>query len=152
MKVKDVMTKNVITAKLSTGIRELYRIFSERHVGGVPVLDENSRILGMVTKTEILDVLIPDYFDIVTDFLFIDDLGSLEERLEFTPTLELFIAEDLMIHDVVTISENASLMKAPVLMNKYNVRRLPVVAGDGTLTGIITRMDVCEALFNGKRK
>jgi CBS domain-containing protein len=150
MKVKDVMTKNAIKVGLSTGIREIYNIFCKKNVGGVPVVDADNRLMGMVTKTEFLDVLIPDYFDLIGDFLFIDDFGALEERLESIPSLELFIAEDLMIREVVTINQDASLMKAPALMNKYNVRRLPVVDDDKRLVGIITRMDLCKALFNGE--
>ena len=150
MKVKDVMTRDVVKVGSSTGIRQIYKIFCEKHIGGVPVVDGENRVLGMVTKTELLDVLIPDYFDMLSDFLFIDDLGALEEKFESIPSLELFIAEDLMINNVLTINENASLMKAPVLMNKYNVRRISVVNGDKKLVGIITRMDVCEALFNGR--
>ncbi len=149
MKIKDVMKRDLITVSPSTGIREIYDIFHKKHVGGVPVVDKDKKLLGMVTKTEILDVLIPDYFDMVTDFLFIDDLGALEDTLESMPLLELFIAEDLMIKDIITINQNASLMKAPVLMNKHNVRRLPVISEENKLVGIITRMDVCEALFNG---
>ncbi|NQU95882.1 MAG: CBS domain-containing protein [Candidatus Omnitrophica bacterium] len=150
MKVKDIMTKDVIKISPSIGIREIYNIFREKNVGGVPVVDNDNKLLGLITKTELLDVLIPDYFGMVTDFLFIDDFGALEEKLESLPSLELFIAEDLMISGLISIKENASLMKAPVLMNKYNIRRLPVVDADNRLVGIVTRMDVCDALFNGK--
>jgi len=150
MKVKDVMTKDIIKVSPSTGIREIYNVFCTKQIGGVPVVDGENKLVGMVTKTELLDVLIPDYFGMLSDFLFIDDFGALEEKLESIPPLELFIAEDLMIRNVVSISENASLMKAPVLMNNHNVRRLPVVSKDNTLVGIITRMDVCNALFNGR--
>ncbi|OGW75266.1 MAG: hypothetical protein A2Z72_00875 [Omnitrophica bacterium RBG_13_46_9] len=149
MKVRDVMTRDVITVGLSTGIREIYRIFCEKHISGVPVVAEENLLLGMVTKTEILNVLIPDYFDMVGDFLFIDDFGALEEQLESTPSLELFIAEDLMIRNIIAIKESASLMKAPVLMNKHNVRRLPVVDNSGKLVGIVTRTDIFRALFDG---
>lgn len=150
MKVKDVMTRSVAAVGLSAPLREIYRIFCDKNIGGVPVTDGEGKLLGMVTKTELIDVLIPDYFDMIGDFLFIDDLGALEEKLEFMPSLELFIAEDLMVADVISIDENASLMKAPVLMNKYNIRRLPVVKDDNKLVGIITRMDICKALFNGE--
>ena len=149
MKVKDVMSRDITTVGPSTGIREIYRLFCEKHIGGVPVVDSENKILGMGTKTELLDVLIPDYFDMISDFLFIDDLGALEEKLESIPPLELFLAEDLMVRNVVTINENASLMKAPALMNNYNIRRLLVVDNGNRLAGVITRMDVCEALFNG---
>lgn len=150
MKVKDVMARDLITVGPSTGIRDIYNIFCKKNIGGAPVVDKDNKVLGMVTKTELLDVLIPDYFDMVSDFLFIDDFGALEERLESIPSLDLFIAEDLMIRGVITINQNASLMKAPVLMNKYNIRRLPVVDDTDKLVGIITRMDICEALFNGR--
>ena len=150
MKVKDVMTENVVKVTAATGIRKIYKIFCEQHIGGVPVVDAENKVVGMVTKTELLDVLIPDYFDFVGDFLFIDDFGALEEKLESIPSLELFLAEDLMVRNIITINENASLMKAPVLMNKHNTRRLAAVDDEGRLVGIITRMDVCNALFNGK--
>ena len=149
MKVKDVMTRKVVSVTPSTGIKDIYHIFCKNHIGGVPVVDGDNTLLGLVTKTELLDVLIPDYFDMVADFLFIDDFGALEEKLEAIPSLDLFIAEDLMVTDIISIKENASLMKAPVLMNKYNVRRLPVVNKENKLVGVATRMDVCRALFNG---
>ena len=151
MKVKDAMTKNIVKISPSLGIREIYKIFCEKQIGGVPVTDKSGRLLGMVTKTELLDVLIPDYFDMVGDFLFIDDFGVLEEKLESVPALELFIAEDLMVANVISIKEDASLMKAPVLMTKYNIRRLPVLNQDSKVVGVITRMDVCKALFNNGR-
>ena len=150
MKVKDVMTKDVVSVSPSMGIREIYDIFCKKQIGGVPVIDKESKLLGLITKTELLDVLIPDYFEMLTDFLFIDDLGALEEKLETLPPLELFIAKDLMLTNVITINENASLMKAPAIMSNHNVRRLPVVDKQNKLVGLITRMDVCNALFNGK--
>ena len=152
MKVRDMMIKDVITVGPSTGIRTIYEILCEKDFGAVPVVDKENKLLGMITKSELLDVLIPDYFDMVTDFLFIDDFGALEEQLESIPSLELFIAEDLMVRNVITIRPVASLVKAPVLMNKYNIRRLPVVDTEGKLMGIITKKDVCGALFNGRRK
>jgi len=148
MKVKDIMTTKVVSVTPSTGIRKIYKIFCDNNVGGVPVVDSENKVIGIVTKTELLDALIPDYFEMIGDFLFIDDLGALEEQLESMPSLDLFIAEDLMVTDVTTINQDASLMKAPVLMNKFNVRRLPVVDKNKKLAGIITRMDVCRALFN----
>jgi len=152
MKVKDIMSKNIITVAPSTNIRDIYQLFVKHNVGGVPVVDKDGILLGMVTKTELLDVLIPDYFEMLTDYIFIDDFGALEEKLENIPSLDLFLAEDLMVQNVISINEEASLMKAPVVMSTNNVRRLPVINKDNKLVGIITRMDVCSALFNGGRR
>lgn len=150
MKIRDVMTKDVVTVTHEMGIRRIYDIFCDKGFGGLPVVDRDNRILGLVTKGELLAVILPDYLGMIESFLFIDDFGALEEDLESLPELKLFIAEDLMIRDVVTIGPDASLLKAPVLMHKHNIRQLPVVK-DGRLLGIITRNDILRALIERKK-
>jgi len=150
MKIRDVMSKDVVTITPEVGIRRIYNIFYDKGFGGLPVIDKDNKILGLVTKGELLAVILPDYFGMIEDFLFIDDFGALEEELESLPELTLFLAEDLMIRDVVTIEANASLLKAPVLMHKHNIRHLPVVE-NGRLVGLITRSDILKALIDRKR-
>ena len=152
MRVKDYMTKEVVSISPSSGIKDIYRILREKNIGGVPVVDKERNILGMITKNELLTALLPDYFDMIGDFLFIDDFGALEEELEQLPEFKLFIAEDLMIKGVVTVNEDASLLKVPALMDKHNVNRLPVVDKNNKLIGIITKMDLCRAYFSNSEK
>ena len=97
MKAKDVMTRDVITVSPSAGMQEIYEIFKKTRYGGIPVVDKDRRILGMITKAEILAVFLPDYFDMLGENItFIDDFGVLDEEFESTPSLELFVAEDIM--------------------------------------------------------
>lgn len=147
MKVKDFMTREVISVFSSTGIKDIYRILQEKNIGGVPVTDKEGRVLGIVTKNGLLTAVLPDYFDMIGDFLFIDDFGALEEELEHLPEFNLFIAEDLMIRDVAVVNEDASLLKVPALMDKYNINRLPVVDRSNKLVGVITKIDLCHAFF-----
>jgi len=150
MKIKDVMSKNVLSITPNIGIRRIYKIFCEKGFGGLPVVNKENKIVGMVTKNELLAVILPDYFGMIENFLFIDDFGALDEELEDLPELGLFLAEDLMIRDVATIDADASLLKAPVLMHKHNIRHIPVVK-EGKLVGIITRSDILKALMKEKR-
>jgi len=150
MKIRDVMTKDVVSITPEAGIRQIFNIFLQKGFGGVPVVDKDTKIVGMVTKNELLSVILPDYFGMIEDFLFIDDFGALEEELENLPELKLFVAEDLMIRDVITIEAEASLLKAPVLMHKHNVRHLPVVENE-KLVGVITRSDILKALIERKK-
>jgi len=150
MKIKDVMTRDVTSITPNIGIRKIYSIFCEKGYGGLPVVGTDNKVIGMVTKNEVLAVILPDYFGMIEDFLFIDDFGALEEELENLPELTLFIAEDLMVRDVVTIDQDASLLKAPVLMYKHNIRHMPVV-DKGRLVGFITRADILKALIDKKR-
>ena len=148
MKAKDVMSKDVVTVSPSAGIREVYDIFKKTRYGGVPVVDGDKKILGMITKAEMLSVLLPDYFDLLGEnIVFIDDFGALDEEFESLPTFELFIAEDIMQKGARTVEEDASLLKVVAMMKKYNVHRI-LVAKDNYLKGIITRSDICKAFFD----
>ncbi len=147
MKAKNIMSKDVVSISPSLGIREIYKIFKDTRYGGLPVVDKDRKILGMITKAEILAVFLPDYFDLLGEnIMFIDDFGALDEELESLPSFELFIAEDIMKKGSVTIEENASLLKVVAIMRKYRVRRI-LVAKDGILKGIITRGDICRGFF-----
>jgi len=147
MKARDVMSKDVVTVSPSAGIRVVYDIFKKARYGGVPVVDGDKKILGMITKAEMLSVLLPDYFDLLGDnIVFIDDFGALDEEFESLPTFELFIAEDIMQKGARTVEEDASLLKVVAMMKKYGVRRI-LVAKDSILKGIITRGDICGAFF-----
>ena len=147
MKAKDVMSKDVVTISPSTGIRVIFEIFKKTRYGGLPVVDKDNKILGMITKAEMLSVLLPDYFDMLGEnIIFIDDFGALDEEFESLPMFELFIAEDIMKKGGVTVDEDASLLKVAAMMQKFNVRRI-LVAKEGVLKGIITRGDICKAFF-----
>ncbi|NQV04504.1 MAG: CBS domain-containing protein [Candidatus Omnitrophica bacterium] len=150
MKAKDVMSKDVITISPSAGMKEIYGILKKTRYGGIPVVDSEKRILGMVTKSEILAVFLPDYFDMLGENItFIDDFGTLDEEFESMPSFELFVAEDIMKKGSVTIDENASLLKVAAVMKKYRVRRV-LVEKDNILKGIITRGDICKGFFEDR--
>jgi len=149
MKIKDIMTREVISITPNIGIVEIYNIFREKRIGGLPVIDKKGDIVGIVTKKELLAVMLPDYFTMIEDFLFVDDFGALDEELENLPELNLFLAEDLMVKEVATIDEDASLLKAPVIMHKYNIKHLPVVKGK-KLVGVVTRSNILKALIERK--
>ena len=152
MKVKEYMSKNIISVSPSTNMMDIYGIFKKNGISGVPVVNGGKKVMGMVTKNELLTTILPDYFDMIGEFLFIEDFGALEEELENLPEFGLFLAEDLMVTEVITVNEDASLLKVPALMDKHNVNRLPVVDSANRLVGIITKMDLCHAYFNHTEK
>ena len=150
MKAKDVMSRDVVTVSPSARIRAIYDIFKKTRYGGVPVVDKEKRILGMVTKAEILSVLLPDYFDMLGENIkFIDDFGALDEEFESLPAFELFIAEDIMMKGAITVDEDVSILKVVAMMQRYSVRRI-LVARTNTLEGIIKRGDICRAFLENR--
>jgi len=150
MKVKDFMTKEVVTVTRSTPILEAMKIFSEHHYGGLPVVDEENRILGIVTKKELLMMFIPDYFDLLGDLSYIEDFGLL--KAEVLPELnQLLVIDDIMIKKPVTATEDMPLLAAASVMAHHHLNILPVVRDD-KVVGIISQMDICRAVYRVEKK
>ena len=149
-KVKDFMTKEVVTVSRPTPILEVMKIFSEHHYGGLPVVDEENRLLGIVTKKELLMMFIPDYFDLLGDLSYIEDFGLL--KAEALPELnQLLVIDDVMIRKPVTATENMPLLAAASVMAHRHLNILPVVRDD-KVVGIISQMDICRAVYRVEKK
>jgi predicted transcriptional regulator len=146
LKVKDLMTKEVISVNRTTAIKKVVRIFSESAFGSLPVVGEEKKIVGIITKKDLLMTFLPEYFDLLEDVSFIEDFGLLEESLSLLEE-GLLLVDDVMSKKVVTIKEDESLFKAVALMIQSDVRRLPVVDEENKLVGIITQTHVCQAIL-----
>ena len=145
-KVRDYTVRNVVTVRRATPVKDIAKLFLEHNIDFLPVVDKDKHLLGVITKKDILAPFLPDYFDLLDDIDFISDFGFLESSL--TETLELLlVADDVMIRKVVTIEEEASLLKAVALIHQHKVRHLPVVR-DNQLVGVISRTDLIRALFD----
>ena len=146
MRVKDCMTKEVLTVKPQTTLAELNRIFKKHSYEVLPVVDDDNNLVGLVDKAVLLTIFLPDYIGLVESLDFIEDFGALEEEFKNMPVLELFVVGDLMVKEIVTITETSSVIKAAAVMEKNGIKRLPVTK-DNKLIGLITLSDVCNALF-----
>ena len=145
MKVKDLMTKEVISVSRTKPIKEVVQIFSESAFGSLPVVNQEKKIVGIITKKDLLMTFLPEYFDLLEDISFIEDFGLLEESLLLEEGL--LLVDDVMSKKVVTIGEDESLFKAVALMVQSDVRRLPVVDKENKLVGIITQTHICQAIL-----
>jgi CBS domain-containing protein len=147
MVVKDCMTKDPITVYPQTTFTQMARLFYEHHFDAFPVVDEEQHLLGIVSRTDLLKVFIPEYFDLLDDLSFMRDFGRLEIDEESTKMVEsLFLVDDLMTTKVITVEEDTTLFKAIALMMKNRIRCIPVVRED-RLVGIISRTDILKAIL-----
>ncbi|MBU1487574.1 CBS domain-containing protein [bacterium] len=151
MIVKNYMTINPVTIPSSTTFNQMAQLFYENHFDAFPVVDEAMRLLGIISRTDLLKTFIPEYFDLLDDLSFIKDFGALEIDEESAKMMErLLLADDLMTTKIITVSEDSTLFKAITLMMKNRIRCLPVVRGD-KLVGVISRTDILKALLVKKK-
>jgi CBS domain-containing protein len=149
-KASDVMNTNVISIQVGTMLNEVVKLLAGKHIGGLPVVDENLRVVGVITEKDLVE-----YVSKVHVVSFMDSSGwvsphtSLDEKVTQKQGFELLKitpVEKVMSHKVVTVLPETSAAEVARLMKKKKVNRIPVVDGNGVLCGIIARDDLINYL------
>jgi CBS domain-containing protein len=143
MRAHQIMTKDVITVTPHTTIEKAAKIMLQTHISGLPVVDDAGKLVGVVSER---------------DFLRRGEIGTGRRRpawLEFFMGPGRAAAEfvhergrkvaDIMTPDPVTVDEETPLEELVQLMEKKDIKRLPVMSGR-TLKGIVTRSNLLQAV------
>jgi len=141
MLVQDIMNTNVRTARPDSSISDVAIVMCFNKISGLPVVDENGKIAGIISEKDILNGIYPN----VSEFMEMGrvDFESLEQ--EYRDLINLKV-EDLMTPKVLTVTPGDPVLKAVSVMCVNKIRRIPV-AVDGVLHGIISMGDVHKAIF-----
>lgn len=139
MKVKDLMTRDVATVTRDTPLKEVARLLGQKGISGVPVVDGNGHVLGVVSEA---DVLLKERGPVQNGGRF---SWFLEPR-DATDTAKLAArtAGEAMTAPAITIGPERPASAAARIMIDRGVNRLPVVE-DEHLVGIVTRADLVRA-------
>lgn len=146
--VKDYMCSNPIGVYPSVSFRDVAKMFNKNRFAIFPVINEEKYLLGVISRTDLLHIFLPPYFSLLNDFSYLKDFGALELDEETIIMLgRLYVVDDLMTKEVITVTKDTSLMKSIALMEKYKIRSLPVINEENKLIGIITRTDILKAFL-----
>lgn len=141
----DIMTRDVRTVPPGTPIDEIARLLATEHVSGIPVVEDDGRLIGIVSEG-----------DLIARYCGQDQraawwLVMLAEGGELAPDYVEFLrrqrdtARNIMSRDVIAIGEGDKIGDIAALMVSKGVNRVPVVK-DGHLVGIVTRADLVRAM------
>lgn len=125
LKIKDVMTTDVITVPPTATMREIQLIMKEKRITGVPVVAATG-LAGIVSMDDIVNAF---------------DRGTIDEQ-----------CEKHMTSNTIVLQENMPISFAVSYFNKYKFGRFPVLNADNKLTGIVSSSDVIEALLIAMNK
>jgi CBS-domain-containing membrane protein len=140
-RVRDVMTREVVTVDEETPFKEITQLLADCHISALPVLDSDGRVVGVVSEADLL----------------------LKEELPEGPAGgHLFqgrrqratrakaagdTAVELMTAPAITVGPDASIPEAARLLHRHQVKRLPVVDPAGPLLGIVSRADLLKVFL-----
>lgn len=140
MKVRDVMSEDVVTVGPQTSLKEVARLLTEWRISGAPVVGIDGHVLGVVSESDILWKQEPGRRRRLEWLRAIDDRGRLK--------CSAVNAGEAMTSPPVMIDQDALVADAARLMLERSVKRLPVVS-KGELVGIVTRSDLIRAFARG---
>ncbi len=145
--VKNFMTKNVISVRETETIKNLFKLMDKHGILGVPVVDGNDSVIGMVTESDLIKhfttIKSPRGINLLGSILFLDNIA------DFNRNLKDHCAEtvkDIMIDKVICVDSDATLLEAIDLMSEHDITRLPIVDKKKKLAGIITRSDIVHQI------
>ncbi len=144
MKAKDIMSADVITVKKDATIEEIAHILTEKNISGVPVVDDDNSVIGVVTQKDLLykkiEPRFPPVVEILGGLIFLKSVKNYNEELR---KLVATKAEEIMTKKVVTVDEDTDIERIAELMVEQDINRIPVVKAS-KLVGIISRTDVVK--------
>ncbi|NJO17751.1 MAG: CBS domain-containing protein [Thioploca sp.] len=144
MLVKEVMTRAVKTITPETRLQEVASIMCLNRFSGLPVVEENDKLVGILAERDVLRYLFPSIKDIMTDGMGSIDFEGMEA--EYKKVLPLKAA-DLMNSTVISVNPNMPILKAVSIMAKNNFRRIPVTEENNKLVGMVSLGDIHRAIF-----
>jgi CBS domain-containing protein len=144
--VGDIMTGTVVSLRPETRVSEIARLMSQHAISGLPVVDTDNQVVGVVTE---LDMIIRNTHFKLPNFIFIfDNMIPLELPGHYRDRLEKVLgtsAHEIMSEPAVTIGPDACIEELAELMVDQRINPVPVVEG-GRLVGIVSRSDIVRRM------
>ena len=146
MNIRDCMKRNVISIPDTYTVREAATVLVEKHVGLLPVVDKDNKLVGVLSLRILLALELPDFVNFVADLDFVQDFGAVETTRPPAEVLDRSVAT--LMSPAISVMENAGLLRTYALLLQHNLQDMPVVSADGKLVGIASRVDIGIAILS----
>ena len=143
---KDIMTREVITVRQDTTVKELAETLWKNKISGVPVLDESGAVVAVVTESDLIDqtkkVHIPTMISLLDSVIFLESSKKTEEEIK---KMSGNTAQDICSSELISVTEDTGLDEIATIMSEKNVHTLPVIQND-KLIGVIGKSDIIRSM------
>lgn len=150
IKAREIMTTPLISASEDNTLQEVIELLAKHSLSGLPVLDGEGRITGIISDTDIIRyseqlrvVPLTNLSAWVSPHTDVSDLVSLRKGME---SLHQTRVGEVMTRKVYSVQEKEPVNAVAALMNRRNINRVPVVNSENRAVGIITRADMVRCM------
>jgi CBS domain-containing protein len=146
LEAQDIMKRELVTVSPETHVTDAARIMLEKHINGLPVVDENGRLVGIICQSDLvaqqMRLPVPSVFNLLDGLIPISSPRTLEKEIRKIAAISV---SEAMSRNPVTVKPDTSLEEIATLMVSRNFHTLPVL-DHGKLVGIIGKEDVLQTL------
>ncbi len=148
LQAKDIMITNVVTVQSDITIGELSNILLKNKVSGVPVVDKEDKLIGIVTEADIIKdnvkMQFPFYFDPLMVSVYMVDFEKYNENVKDYLNTKV---EEIMNQRVKTANPQTPVNEIADIMVNSKVNRVPIVDENKKVVGIVTRADIIKSMI-----
>ena len=141
VRAHDIMTTQVFSVNRTTPVMEVAELMAEKTVSGIPVLEEDGKVAGIISEKDFLSHMgsrdKTHFMAVVAECLKGKGCVAMPIRSQK--------AEDIMTSPAVTVKEDTSVIEIANLFTEKNINRVPVINEEGRLKGIVSRADIVRA-------
>jgi CBS domain-containing protein len=145
MIIKDCMKHNVISIPPTKTVREAAMVVVEQHIGLLPIVDHEAKLIGVIRLQDLLTLELPDFVNFIPDVDFVHDFGAVESTRPEPDSLEQPVTN--LMQPAISVDEECGLLRAYALMLQHQLMDLPVVTKEGRLVGLASRVDISTAIL-----
>jgi CBS domain-containing protein len=147
MKVNDIMTREVVTVQPDTPVTTVASIFREKSLSGVPVVDDQGIVVGIITEVDLIARHARPHFPAYIQFL--DSVIYLESAKRYHESMRHILATtaaELMTFPVHTVDPEMDVQDLATLMVERRINPVPVVDEEEHLLGIVSHTDLLHMI------
>ena len=149
VKVKDIMTRELITVSPETEIIQATKLLLENRINGIPVTDETGKLVGILCQSDLIaqqkKIPIPSFFTFLDGLITLTSMKQIEKQVQKIAAITVGQA---MTPNPVTVQTDTDIEKVAALMVDKNFHTIPVV-DQGKLVGIVGKEDILKTLIPG---
>jgi CBS-domain-containing membrane protein len=145
---QDIMTREIVSVSPDSSIGELAKLLLSHNISGVPVLDDNNKLCGIATESDLIyqnkKLRVPAVITILDSFLFLDSPDKMERELK---KIAGATVEDIYTEEVISINPDTPLDEIATIMTEKKVHTLPVISDAGDMVGIVGKKDIIRTIL-----
>jgi CBS domain-containing protein len=147
LKVKDIMTKELITVSPDTEIVHATKLLLENRINGVPVTDETGKLVGILCQSDMIaqqkKLPVPSFFTFLNGLITLTSMKQFEKQVQ---KIAATTVAQAMTPNPVTVRPDTNIEEVAALMVDNNFHTIPVV-DEGELVGIVGKEDILRTLI-----